>query len=95
MAKVCAERGYYMSFAGNVTFKNAQPLRDALAVAPLDLVLVETDAPFLTPVPYRGRPERSGIPFRSPCGPWPRVKGVPEDTLATAVAANTARVFGY
>ncbi|CAM5253137.1 AraC family transcriptional regulator OS=Streptomyces antimycoticus OX=68175 GN=SANT12839_058300 PE=4 SV=1 [Streptomyces antimycoticus] len=45
MAKVCAERGYYMSFAGNVTFKNAQPLRDALAVAPLDLVLVETDAP--------------------------------------------------
>ncbi|MFD0851518.1 TatD family hydrolase, partial [Actinomadura adrarensis] len=51
MAKVCADRGYVMSFAGNVTFKNAEPLREALRVAPLDLVLVETDAPFLTPIP--------------------------------------------
>ncbi|BBJ41492.1 AraC family transcriptional regulator [Streptomyces antimycoticus] len=94
MAKVCAERGYYMSFAGNVTFKNAQPLRDALAVAPLDLVLVETDAPFLTPVPYRGRPN---APYLIPLTlrAMAEVKGVPEDTLATAVAANTARVFGY
>ena len=46
-------------FAGTVTFKNAQPLRDALAVAPLDRVLVETDAPFLTPTPHRGRPNAS------------------------------------
>ncbi|MBU3866572.1 TatD family hydrolase [Streptomyces sp. 4503] len=94
MAKICAERGYYMSFAGNVTFKNAQPLRDALAVAPLDLVLVETDAPFLTPVPYRGRPN---APYLIPLTlrAMAEVKGVPEDTLATAVAANTARVFGY
>ncbi|WP_246096971.1 TatD family hydrolase [Streptomyces botrytidirepellens] len=94
MAKVCAEHGYYMSFAGNVTFKNAQPLRDALAVAPLDLLLVETDAPFLTPAPYRGRPN---APYLIPCTlrAMADVKGVPEDTLATAVAANTARVFGY
>ncbi|MFJ2196459.1 TatD family hydrolase [Streptomyces violaceusniger] len=94
MAKICAERGYYMSFAGNVTFKNAQPLRDALAVAPLDLVLVETDAPFLTPVPYRGRPN---APYLIPLTlrAMAEVKGVPEDILATAVAANTARVFGY
>ncbi|SEC48071.1 TatD family hydrolase [Streptomyces melanosporofaciens] len=94
MAKICAERGYHMSFAGNVTFKNAQPLRDALAVAPLDLVLVETDAPFLTPVPYRGRPN---APYLIPLTlrAMAEVKGVPEDTLATAVAANTARVFGY
>ncbi|MGP3944671.1 TatD family hydrolase [Streptomyces sp. 6N106] len=94
MAKICAERGYFMSFAGNVTFKNAQPLRDALAVAPLDLVLVETDAPFLTPVPYRGRPN---APYLIPLTlrAMAEVKGVPEDTLATAVAANTARVFGY
>ncbi|WP_060949492.1 TatD family hydrolase [Streptomyces hygroscopicus] len=94
MAEICAERGYYMSFAGNVTFKNAQPLRDALAVAPLDLVLVETDAPFLTPVPYRGRPN---APYLIPLTlrAMAEVKGVPEDTLATAVAANTARVFGY
>ena len=56
MAKRCAEAGYVMSFAGNITFRNAQPLRDAAAAAPLDLLLPETDAPFLTPVPQRGRP---------------------------------------
>lgn len=56
MARIAAERGYYLSFAGNVTFKNAQNLRDALAVTPRERILVETDAPFLTPVPYRGRP---------------------------------------
>lgn len=55
MARVCAYRGYYISFAGNVTFKNASALRGALAVTPLDKVLVETDAPFLTPHPQRGR----------------------------------------
>ena len=83
-----------MSFAGNVTFKNAQPLRDALAVAPLELVLVETDAPFLTPAPYRGRPN---APYLIPVTlrAMAEVKGVDEDALATAVAANTARAFGY
>lgn len=55
MARVCAHRGYYVSFAGNVTFKNAATLRAALAVTPLERVLVETDAPFLTPHPQRGR----------------------------------------
>ncbi|EME97098.1 TatD family hydrolase [Streptomyces mobaraensis NBRC 13819 = DSM 40847] len=94
MAKVCAEAGYYLSFAGNVTFKNAQPLRDALAVAPLDRILVETDAPFLTPVPYRGRPN---APYLIPVTlrAMAAVKGVDEDALATAVAANTARAFQY
>ncbi|ARZ69680.1 TatD family hydrolase [Streptomyces albireticuli] len=94
MAKVCAEAGYYMSFAGNVTFKNAQHLRDALAVAPLDRVLVETDAPFLTPMPYRGRPNAPyliPVTLRAMAG----YRGVDEDALATAVAANTARAFGY
>ena len=56
MARVCASRGYVMSFAGNVTFKNAEPLREAARVAPRELLLVETDGPFLTPMPYRGRP---------------------------------------
>ncbi|MBV9025580.1 MAG: TatD family hydrolase [Streptomycetaceae bacterium] len=94
MAKVCAEAGYFMSFAGNVTFKNAQPLRDAVAVAPLELLLVETDAPFLTPVPYRGRPN---APYLIPITvrAMAAAKGVDEDTLATAVAANTARAFRY
>ena len=53
-ARACLDRGCYLSFAGTVTFKNAEPLRDALAVTPLDRVLVETDAPYLTPTPYRG-----------------------------------------
>ncbi|MCL2585371.1 MAG: TatD family hydrolase [Streptosporangiales bacterium] len=55
LAARCAEAGYIMSFAGNVTFKNAQPLRDAAVVAPPELILAETDAPFLTPVPHRGK----------------------------------------
>ena len=94
MAKVCAERGYYMSFAGNVSYKSAQDLRDAVAVAPLDRLLVETDAPFLTPVPHRGRPN---APYLIPVTlrAMAAARGQDEDELATAVAANTARAFGY
>lgn len=94
MAQVCADKGYFMSFAGTVTFKNAQPLRDALAVAPLELVLVETDAPFLTPAPYRGRPN---APYLVPITvrAMAAVKGVDEDVMAGAISVNTARAFGY
>lgn len=83
-----------MSFAGNVTFKNAQNLRDALAVAPLELVLVETDAPFLTPVPYRGRPN---APYLIPVTvrAMAAIRGIDEDTLAAALGSNTATAFGY
>ncbi|KAF4405399.1 MULTISPECIES: TatD family hydrolase [Streptomyces] len=93
MAKICADQGYLMSFAGNVTFKNAQPLRDALAVAPPELLLVETDAPFLTPAPYRGRPN---APYLIPVTlrAMAEVKGMDEDALVAAVAANTERAFG-
>ena len=58
-ARACVERGFHLSFAGTVTFKNAQALRDALAVTPLDRLQVETDAPYLTPTPYRGRTNAS------------------------------------
>jgi TatD DNase family protein len=94
MAELCARAGYFMSFAGTVTFKNAQHLRDALAVAPLELVLVETDAPFLTPAPYRGRPN---APYLIPVTvrAMAAVRGIEEDALATALAANTARAFAY
>lgn len=94
MAQHCAARGWFMSFAGNVTFKNAQPLRDALAVAPPELLLVETDAPFLTPEPYRGRPN---APYLVPVTlrAMAETKGMSEDSLAAHVAANTARAFGY
>jgi TatD DNase family protein len=55
------ERGYYLSFAGNVTYKNAHALQAAVREAPADRLLLETDAPFLTPVPYRGRPNSSAL----------------------------------
>ncbi|MFE5187542.1 TatD family hydrolase [Streptomyces sp. NPDC056628] len=94
MARVCARAGYYMSFAGNVTFKNAQNLRNAVAVAPPELLLVETDAPFLTPAPYRGRPN---APYLIPITvrAMAEVRGIDEDTLAAALGSNTAQAFSY
>ncbi|MGF3056747.1 TatD family hydrolase [Microbacterium sp. YY-01] len=93
MAKECADAGYYVSFAGNVTFKNAQNLRDALAVTPHDRMLVETDAPFLTPVPLRGRPNASylvPITVRFMAAEL----GVDVDELCAQLAANTETVYG-
>ncbi|HET9658194.1 MAG TPA: TatD family hydrolase, partial [Kineosporiaceae bacterium] len=55
MARHCAQQGWYLSFAGTLTFKNAEPLRQALRAVPLDQVLVETDTPYLAPMPYRGK----------------------------------------
>ncbi len=93
MARVCAEHGWVLSFAGTVTFKNAEPLREALRITPLELVLVETDAPFLTPTPYRGRPNASYlIPLTLRA--MAEVRGVAEDTLAAAVTAAGERMFG-
>jgi TatD DNase family protein len=93
MARTCVENGWVLSFAGTVTFKNAEPLRDSLAVTPLDQLLVETDAPFLTPTPYRGRPNASYlIPLTVRA--MAQVKGVGEDELAAAIDATGTRVFG-
>ena len=93
MATTCVERGFFLSFAGTVTFKNAGPLRAALAATPLEHVLVETDAPFLTPTPYRGRPNASYlVPLTVRV--MAQVKGVTEDEMAGAVAATTSRVYG-
>jgi TatD DNase family protein len=93
MARHCADRGWFLSFAGTVTFKNADGLREALAVTPREQLLVETDAPYLTPAPYRGRPNASYlVPLTLRA--MAEVHEVDEDTLATAVAANTERAFG-
>jgi len=93
MAKACADAGYVMSFAGNVTFKNAEQLREAAAVAPRELLLVETDAPFLTPTPFRGRPNG---PYLVPLTlrAIAAVRGDEVDELAATVAATAERVFG-
>jgi TatD DNase family protein len=92
-AQACLERGAYLSFAGTVTFKNAEPLREALQVAPLDRILVETDAPYLTPMPYRGRPNASylvPLTMRS----MAETRGDDLEELCRAVDANTDRAFG-
>lgn len=93
-ARRCADNGYAMSFAGNVTFGNAAALREAAAVAPLELLLVETDAPFLTPMPYRGRPN---APYLIPLTvrAIAHTKGVDEEAVADAVTTNAALIFGW
>ena len=92
-ARACLDRGAHLSFAGTVTFKNAQPLRDALAITPQDRVLVETDAPFLTPTPYRGRPNASYlVPVTMRLMAEVRSDDLGE--LCAAVDANTERAFG-
>jgi TatD DNase family protein len=93
MAEHCVSRGWWLSFAGTVTFKNAQGLRDALAVTPLDRVLVETDAPFLTPTPYRGRPNASYLVPHT-VRAMAEVLDVGEETLCTAIGDNTEAAFG-
>jgi len=91
-AKTCADRGFVMSFAGNVTFKNADDLRAAAAVAPAELLLVETDAPFLTPMPYRGRPNApSLVPLTVRA--LADVRGESVEQVAAATASTAARVF--
>jgi TatD DNase family protein len=93
MARHCAERGYFLSFAGNVTFKNAQNLRDALAVTPVGRILVETDAPFLTPLPHRGRPN---APYLIPVTVrfMAAELGLDLDEFCAQLAANTLEVYG-
>ncbi|NLE21946.1 MAG: TatD family hydrolase [Actinobacteria bacterium] len=89
----CNERGYYASFAGNVTYKNAAGLREAAARIRADRLLVETDAPFLAPVPNRGA---SNVPawVALTAALVADVRGVPADELAALTTANARRVFG-
>ncbi len=92
-ARACLERGAWLSFAGTVTFKNAEPVREALRVAPRDRVLVETDAPYLTPMPHRGRPNASylvPLTVRSMAA----TRGDDLETLCAALDANTEAAFG-
>lgn len=93
MATLCADHGWYLSFAGTVTFRNAANLREALSVIPRDRILVETDAPFLTPTPFRGRPNS---PYLIPITLRAMAEHLETDVTALAahVTANTERVYG-
>ena len=91
-ARECVARGYYLSFAGTVTFKNARDLRNALTATPLDQLLVETDAPYLTPMPHRGATNASYLvphTIRAMAG----VLNVDVPSLCRAVSDNSERVF--
>ena len=89
----CLDRGFLLSFAGTVTFKNAKTCGPRRPITPLDGLLVETDAPFLTPMPYRGRPNASYlIPLTVRA--LADVTGHDLDALCAAISANGTRAFG-
>ena len=93
MAKTCIDRGYILSFAGTMTFKNAPQLRDAVKLVPITQLLVETDSPFLAPMPHRGS-------LNTPANIATIVRAIAEERgddlafLATSLGANAERLFG-
>jgi len=93
MAEILAHEGWYASFSGTVTFKNSEGLRDALKVMPSSHILVETDTPFLTPTPFRGRPNS---PYMIPytLRSMAETLGSEESVLAAQLARNTLDVYG-
>lgn len=93
LAKICANHGWYTSFAGNITIKRNQHLRDSLKFMPTDKILVETDAPFLTPEPLRGRPN---APYLVPITVrfMAAELGLDSDELSGQLAKNTVAVYG-
>ena len=93
MAKTCIERGYILSFAGTMTFKNAPALRDAVKLVPHDQLLVETDSPFLAPTPHRGM---QNTPAQIPTivRAMAAERGEDLTELCESLSKNTERVFG-
>ena len=93
MAKICVERGYILSFAGTLTFKNAPQLREAVKIVPADQLLVETDSPFLAPTPHRGAlntPAQIANIVRAMADE----RKVSDAELATTLSNNAERIFG-
>ena len=93
LAQICIDNGWYMSFAGNITIKRNQHLRDSLKMAPKELILIETDAPFLAPEPFRGRPN---APYLVPITArfMAETRGEDLDLLCSQLASNTQAVYG-
>lgn len=92
LAETALELGLYISFSGVVTFKNSQELRDIARDVPIDRILVETDAPFLAPVPYRGKRNEPAY-VASTAATLAEVKGVTPDEMARATTQNVLRLF--
>lgn len=93
LAEICNANGWYMSFAGNITIKRNQHLRDSLVLAHKDLILIETDAPFLAPEPFRGRPN---APYLVPVTArfMAETRGEDLNELCAQLALNTETVYG-
>jgi len=92
MAKQGLDLGLYISFSGIVTFKNAETLKEVAKKVPLDRLLVETDAPYLTPVPYRGKPNQPGY-TRYVAEYIAELRGISYETLRDATTENFNRLF--
>jgi TatD DNase family protein len=89
----CLDIGFYISFSGILTFKTAEDLRECARVFPLDRLLVETDSPYLAPIPYRGKKCEPSM-VRMTAQKLAEVRGIPLDEVARATTANARRVFG-
>lgn len=92
-ARACIERGFLLSFAGTLTFGSAGSLREAAAITPVDRILVETDSPFLTPMPHRGRPNASRLVPHT-VRALAEVTGTDLEDLCDRLTATAERVFG-
>jgi TatD DNase family protein len=93
-AKLITDSGWYLSFAGTVTFKNAEPLRQALEVIPRSRILIETDAPYLTPMPFRGRPNSAYL-IPHTLRAMAAHLGTDPSMLAAQISSNTELVYGH
>jgi len=92
-ARAYLDLGFYLSFTGIITFKNAESLRDVVRKVPLDRMLVETDSPYLTPVPHRGKRNEPAF-VRFVAETVAKVKGIHFEEVARATSGNTAALFG-
>ena len=92
VARAALDLGFYISFSGIVTFKNAQDLRDIAAFVPLDRLLIETDSPYLAPVPYRGKLNTPAyVPYVAQC--IAQLRGLPLEELAMLTSQNFEQLF--
>jgi len=93
MAQVCADQGWYLSFAGPITYRANEDLRAAVRWAPLELILAETDAPYLTPHPYRGQPN-APYSVNYTVRALAEIKGIDLAQMCTAIRKNSEQVYG-
>jgi TatD DNase family protein len=91
-AEAAVDLGFYISFSGVVTFKNAQELRDTARALPLERILIETDAPYLAPVPYRGKRNEPAYVVET-ARTIAQVRGITSEEVASATSENFKRLF--